>query len=384
MPGFTTTAVHATVVQANDPLIPSIALSTAFVQPSQNATGGEFGRWEYQRVDNPNRNQVENALAKIEGAERAFVYSSGMGATAAAMNLLKEGETLLLGMPVYGGNYRFASVELPKRGVRTRFMGDFTQLSDEDFAENVTMVFLETPTNPTLRIADIQKIAEITHRNGAILVVDNTFLTPYLQKPLELGADITVQSATKYLGGHNDLLAGVAATNDPVLAEELYNNQFISGNMLSPVDSFRLLQDIKTLALRMNRQIDNTHAVIDYLKSHPAIDRVLYAGWASEEEAEIQARQSKDIGALFSFEFKEGADINAFLGALKVFAFAVSLGGVESLVCLPAAMTQGAIEPEHRQHFDVPDTLIRVAVGIEDPEDLIADLEQALAVAYKG
>lgn len=382
MPGFTTTAVHPVQLQANEPLIPSISLATAFVQPTQNATGGEFGRWEYQRVDNPNRNQVEAALAKIENAQQAFVYSSGMGATAAAMGLLREGETLLLGMPVYGGNYRFATIELPKRGVNTRFIGDFTQLTDEDFEENVTMVFIETPMNPTLRVADIERIAEITHRNGAVLVVDNTFLTPYLQRPLELGADITVQSATKYLGGHNDLLAGVAATNDPVLAEELYNNQLISGNMLSPSDSFRLLQDIKTLAIRMNRQQENTHIILDYLKKHDAIDRVLYAGWHSEEEAEVQARQAKDIGALFSFEFKPGADINAFLGALRVFSFAVSLGGLESLVCLPAAMTQGAIAPEHRELFEVPDTLIRVAVGIEDPDDLITDLEQALAAAF--
>ena len=351
--------------------------TTTYAQPCD----GTEGPYDYQRGGNPTRAALETTLSTLEGAKHAFAYPSGMGATAAALGILKEGETLLLGMPSYGGTYRFATIELPARGVKTRFIGDFTALTDEDFADNVTMVFLESPSNPLLRVSDIAAIAEIAHRNGAIVVVDNTFMTPLLQKPLDLGADISVQSATKYLGGHADLLGGVAATNDDALAERLWHLQMITGAMLSPTDSYRLLQEVKTLKLRLTQQQKNTIEVINYLEAHPAVKRVLYAGSHSEYEAQVHARQANGLGALISMELVDGADLPAFLEALKIFSHAVSLGGIESLVVRPALMVQAAYTQAHRDEYGVSDNLIRLAIGIEEIEDIIEDLERGLTAA---
>lgn len=378
MTGFTTKAIHTT--DRDNPygsILPPIYTTTTYAQPCD----GTEGPYDYQRGGNPTRAALETTLATLEGAKQAFAYPSGMGATAAALGILKEGETLLLGMPSYGGTYRFATIELPARGVKTRFIGDFTALTDEDFADNVTMVFLESPSNPLLRVSDIAAIAEIAHRNGAIVVVDNTFMTPLLQKPLDLGADISVQSATKYLGGHADLLGGVAATNDDALAERLWHLQMITGAMLSPTDSYRLLQEVKTLKLRLTQQQKNTIEVINYLEAHPAVKRVLYAGSHSEYEAQVHARQANGLGALISMELVDGADLPAFLEALKIFSHAVSLGGIESLVVRPALMVQAAYTQAHRDEYGVSDNLIRLAIGIEEIEDIIEDLERGLTAA---
>lgn len=378
MTGFTTKAIHTT--DRDNPygsILPPIYTTTTYAQPCD----GTEGPYDYQRGGNPTRAALETTLATLEGAKHAFAYPSGMGATAAALGILKEGETLLLGMPSYGGTYRFATIELPARGVKTRFIGDFTALTDEDFTDNVTMVFLESPSNPLLRVSDIAAIAEIAHRNGAIVVVDNTFMTPLLQKPLDLGADISVQSATKYLGGHADLLGGVAATNDDALAERLWHLQMITGAMLSPTDSYRLLQEVKTLKLRLTQQQKNTIEVINYLEAHPAVKRVLYAGSHSEYEAQVHARQANGLGALISMELVEDADLPAFLEALKIFTHAVSLGGIESLVVRPALMVQAAYTQAHRDEYGVSDNLIRLAIGIEEIEDIIEDLERGLTAA---
>lgn len=378
MTGFTTKAIHTT--DRDNPygsILPPIYTTTTYAQPCD----GTEGPYDYQRGGNPTRAALETTLATLEGAKHAFAYPSGMGATAAALGILKEGETLLLGMPSYGGTYRFATIELPARGVKTRFIGDFTALTDEDFADNVTMVFLESPSNPLLRVSDIADIAAIAHRNGAIVVVDNTFMTPLLQKPLDLGADISVQSATKYLGGHADLLGGVAATNDDALAERLWHLQMITGAMLSPTDSYRLLQEVKTLKLRLTQQQKNTIEVINYLEAHPAVKRVLYAGSHSEYEAQVHARQANGLGALISMELVDGADLPAFLEALKIFSHAVSLGGIESLVVRPALMVQAAYTQAHRDEYGVSDNLIRLAIGIEEIEDIIEDLERGLTAA---
>ena len=378
MTGFTTKAIHTT--DRDNPygsILPPIYTTTTYAQPCD----GTEGPYDYQRGGNPTRAALETTLATLEGAKHAFAYPSGMGATAAALGILKEGETLLLGMPSYGGTYRFATIELPARGVKTRFIGDFTALTDEDFTDNVTMVFLESPSNPLLRVSDIAAIAEIAHRNGAIVVVDNTFMTPLLQKPLDLGADISVQSATKYLGGHADLLGGVAATNDDALAERLWHLQMITGAMLSPTDSYRLLQEVKTLKLRLTQQQKNTIEVINYLEAHPAVKRVLYAGSHSEYEAQVHARQANGLGALISMELVDGADLPAFLEALKIFSHAVSLGCIESLVVRPALMVQAAYTQAHRDEYGVSDNLIRLAIGIEEIEDIIEDLERGLTAA---
>lgn len=376
--GFTTRTIHAVHDARYDASVPPVYLASTF------GTAGEDTTYMYQRGANPTRDNLQATLAALEGAEHAYAYPSGMAATAAALGVLEAGDTLLLGMPTYGGTYRFATTELTKRAVKTRFISDFTALSDEDFTPDVKVVFLETPTNPTLQVTDIAAVAELTHRHGALLIVDNTFMTPYLQRPLELGADITVQSATKFLAGHADLLAGVAATNDPDLAILLHRGQLVSGALLPPIDSYRLLQDVKTLALRLERQQQNARKLIEFLSERPEVEKIFYAGNSSEEQAEVQSRQARGIGSVFSLLLKDGGDAQAFARALPIFVNAVSLGGIESLVSLPAHTTHGAYAQEHRDEFGVDDRLVRLAIGIEDVQDLIAALEIGLKAAFAG
>lgn len=376
--GFTTRTIHAVHDARYDASVPPVYLASTF------GTAGEDTTYMYQRGANPTRDNLQATLAALEGAEHAYAYPSGMAATAAALGVLEAGDTLLLGMPTYGGTYRFATTELTKRAVKTRFISDFTALSDEDFTPDVKVVFLETPTNPTLQVTDIAAIAELAHRHGALLIVDNTFMTPYLQRPLELGADITVQSATKFLAGHADLLAGVAATNDPDLAILLHRGQLVSGALLPPIDSYRLLQDVKTLALRLERQQQNARELIEFLSERPEVEKIFYAGNSSEEQAEVQSRQARGIGSVFSLLLKDGGDAQAFARSLPIFVNAVSLGGIESLVSLPAHTTHGAYAQEHRDEFAVDDRLVRLAIGIEDVQDLIAALEIGLKAAFAG
>lgn len=376
--GFTTRTIHAVHDARYDASVPPVYLASTF------GTAGEDTTYMYQRGANPTRDNLQATLAALEGAEHAYAYPSGMAATAAALGVLEAGDTLLLGMPTYGGTYRFATTELTKRAVKTRFISDFTTLSDEDFTPDVKVVFLETPTNPTLQVTDIAGVAELTHRHGALLIVDNTFMTPYLQRPLELGADITVQSATKFLAGHADLLAGVAATNDPDLAILLHRGQLVSGALLPPIDSYRLLQDVKTLALRLERQQQNARELIEFLSERPEVEKIFYAGNSSEEQAEVQSRQARGIGSVFSLLLKDGGDAQAFARSLPIFVNAVSLGGIESLVSLPAHTTHGAYAQEHRDEFGVDDRLVRLAIGIEDVQDLIAALEIGLKAAFAG
>ena len=376
--GFTTRTIHAVHDARYDASVPPVYLASTF------GTAGEDTTYMYQRGANPTRDNLQATLAALEGAEHAYAYPSGMAATAAALGVLEAGDTLLLGMPAYGGTYRFATTELTKRAVKTRFISDFTTLSDEDFTPDVKVVFLETPTNPTLQVTDIAAVAELAHRHGALLIVDNTFMTPYLQRPLELGADITVQSATKFLAGHADLLAGVAATNDPDLAVLLHRGQLVSGALLPPIDSYRLLQDVKTLALRLERQQQNARELIEFLSERPEVEKIFYAGNSSEEQAEVQSRQSHGIGSVFSLLLKDGGDAQAFARSLPIFVNAVSLGGIESLVSLPAHTTHGAYAQEHRDEFGVDDRLVRLAIGIEDVQDLIAALEIGLKAAFAG
>ena len=376
--GFTTRTIHAVHDTRYDASVPPVYLASTF------GTAGEDTTYMYQRGANPTRDNLQATLAALEGAEHAYAYPSGMAATAAALGVLEAGDTLLLGMPTYGGTYRFATTELTKRAVKTRFISDFTTLSDEDFTPDVKVVFLETPTNPTLQVTDIAAVAELAHRHGALLIVDNTFMTPYLQRPLELGADITVQSATKFLAGHADLLAGVAATNDPDLAVLLHRGQLVSGALLPPIDSYRLLQDVKTLALRLERQQQNARELIEFLSERPEVEKIFYAGNSSEEQAEVQSRQARGIGSVFSLRLKDGGDAQAFARSLPIFVNAVSLGGIESLVSLPAHTTHGAYAQEHRDEFGVDDRLVRLAIGIEDVQDLIAALEIGLKAAFAG
>ena len=359
----------------------------AVVQPVHLASTFELdpatedGAYAYQRGSNPTRAQLETVLAALDDAEHGFAFASGMAATAAALSTLTVGDEVLLPASVYGGTYRFVDLVLPGRGITGRFVDDLGALTDADFTPSTRAVFIETPANPTLRITDLRRIIELAHRHGALVIVDNTFMTPVLQKPLALGADIVVQSATKYLAGHSDLLAGTVTTNDDTLAEAFALAQKAQGGVLAPQDSFRLIQAIKTLPLRLERQQSNAEAIVAHLREHEGIRQVWYPGSHSEEEARIHASQASGNGAVLSFELAAGLDSVAFLRALRFPAYAVSLGGVESLICRPATMTHEAMTPEARQNAGISDELLRLSVGIEDVADLLADLDQALAAA---
>ncbi|UEJ84579.1 PLP-dependent aspartate aminotransferase family protein [Brachybacterium halotolerans subsp. kimchii] len=339
------------------------------------------GTFSYQRGGNPTRAQLEQVLSAIEGGGRAFAFATGMAATSAAFSLLGAGDEVILSASVYGGTYRLVTEYFPQQGLGHRFVDDLGELDDDSFSESTRMVFIETPANPTLRVTDLRRIVELAHAHGALVVVDNTFMTPVLQRPLDLGADLVVQSATKYLAGHSDLLAGVVTTRDDALADRIGLAQKAYGAVLSPFDSYRLIQDVKTLPLRLERQQASAVAIAEHLRGHDAIAAVLTPGSRSEEEAAIQASQATGPGAVLSFELDPAVDRVRFLTALQIPAFAVSLGGVESLICHPASMTHEAMTPEAREVAGISDELLRLSVGIEDVRDLIADLDQALAAA---
>ena len=372
-----TAAVHTLRDFEHGAVVPPVHLASTFeLDPAT-----EDGAYAYQRGSNPTRAQLETVLAALDDAEHGFAFASGMAATAAALSTLTVGDEVLLPASVYGGTYRFVDLVLPGRGITGRFVDDLGALTDADFTPSTRAVFIETPANPTLRITDLRRIIELAHRHGALVIVDNTFMTPVLQKPLALGADIVVQSATKYLAGHSDLLAGTVTTNDDTLAEAFALAQKAQGGVLAPQDSFRLIQAIKTLPLRLERQQSNAEAIVAHLREHEGIRQVWYPGSHSEEEARIHASQASGNGAVLSFELEAGLDSVAFLRALRFPAYAVSLGGVESLICRPATMTHEAMTPEARQNAGISDELLRLSVGIEDVADLLADLDQALAAA---
>lgn len=372
-----TIAVQALRDHEHGAVVPPIHLSSTFELDPATSDGA----YAYQRGANPTRAQLQTVLAAIEGAQHAFAFATGMAATGAALGLLEGGDEVILSASVYGGTYRFVDTVFPGRGVTGRFVEDLGTLTEADFTERTRMVFVETPANPTLRVTDLRRIVELAHAHGALVVVDNTFMTPVLQRPLELGADLVVQSATKYLAGHSDLLAGVVTTDDAELAERIALAQKVLGGVLSPFDSYRLIQDIKTLPLRLGRQQESAVAIAAHLREHEAVARVLLPGSTSEAEAVVHASQASGPGAVLSFELADGVDRVAFLRALRIPVYAVSLGGVESLICHPATMTHEAMTPQARADAGISDELLRLSVGIESVEDLIADLDQALAAA---
>ena len=372
-----TAAVHTLRDFEHGAVVPPVHLSSTFALDCASE-GGEFA---YQRGANPTRAQLETVLAALEGAQHGFAFASGMAATAAALSTLVVGDEVLLPASVYGGTYRFVDLVLPGRGITGRFVDDLGALTDADFTPSTRAVFIETPANPTLRITDLRRISELAHRHGALVIVDNTFMTPVLQKPLDLGADVVVQSATKYLAGHSDLLAGTITTNDDALAEAFALAQKAQGGVLAPQDSFRLIQSIKTLPLRLERQQENAEAIVAHLREREDIAQVWYPGSHSEEEARIHASQATGGGAVLSFELADGLNRVAFLEALHYPAYAVSLGGVESLICRPATMTHEAMTDEARANAGISPELLRLSVGIENLQDLLDDLDQALVAA---
>jgi cystathionine beta-lyase/cystathionine gamma-synthase len=371
---FETKAIHAG--QEPDPT--TGAITTPIYQTStyvQDAVGEHKG-YDYARVANPTRTALQECLASLESAEHGIAFSSGLGATTTVMHLLNPGDRVVLIADVYGGVYRMTSQVYEPKGYVFDYLpaADFDDLGSH-LDERTRLVWVETPSNPMLNIIDIKKAAEAAHAAGAILVVDNTFATPYLQRPLELGADIVVHSTTKYLGGHSDVIGGFAATNDPTIAERLYFLQKSLGAVPGPFDCWLVLRGIKTLAVRMRQHCHNAHAISAFLERHPKVEQVLYPGLPRHPGHVIAARQMRDFGGMISFLVESEEEATALVARTRLFKLAESLGGVESLIELPARMTHASTADAP---FAAPPNLIRLSVGLESAEDLVADLETAL------
>ncbi len=344
----------------------------------QSGLGQNTG-WEYSRTGNPTRAALEALIAELEGGAAGFAFASGMAAITAVLQLFQSGNRVVISSNVYGGTYRVLDKVFPRFGLAYT-IADTTDPAAFEAAltPDVKAVLVESPANPLLTVTDLAAAAELAHRHGALAIVDNTFMTPYLQRPLTLGADIVVHSATKYLGGHSDVVAGLAVAKDKELAERLAFLQNATGGVLGPFDSFLLLRGIKTLAVRMDRHVANAEQAAAWLRQAPAVKKVYYPGLPCAQGYEVNRAQAKNGGAMISFELEDGYDVRKFFSSLKLIALAESLGGVESLVCHPASMTHASIPREVREKVGITDGLIRLSVGIENWNDLRDDLQQAI------
>jgi cystathionine beta-lyase/cystathionine gamma-synthase len=375
---FETRAIH----EGQEPDPATGAIITPIYQTStfvQDAVGENKG-YDYARVANPTRTALQRALASLENAEYGVAFSSGLGATSTIMHLVDPGQRVVLLADVYGGVYRMTSQVYEPKGYLFDYVAadQFANLR-EHLDDNTRLVWIESPSNPMLNIVDIRAAADAAHEVGAIVVVDNTFATPYLQQPLELGADIVVHSTTKYLGGHSDTVGGFAATNDPTIAERLYFLQKSLGAVPGPFDSWLVLRGIKTLAVRMRKHCENAIAIALWLERRTNIERVLYPGLPTHPNHAVAARQMRDFGGIVSFLASSPEEAETLVTRTKLFQLAESLGGVESLIEVPARMTHASTAASP---FAAPPNLIRLSVGIESVEDLILDLEHALTPAH--
>ena len=377
---FNTKVIHGN--QHHDPstgaVMPPVYQTSTFVQTSP---GVPLNEYEYSRAANPTRTALEQALASIENGVRGLAFASGLAATDSVMKLLKPGDEVIAMDDLYGGTYRMFARIYQEYGIKFHFV-DMTNY--EKFQslinENTKLVWVETPTNPLMKLADIAEIAKITQKHKLLFAVDNTFATPYLQKPLDLGADIVMHSATKYLGGHSDVIAGALIVKEEALGEKLHFAQFATGGTLGPMDSYLVLRGIKTLHLRVQRHCENGAKVAEYLVNHPKVEKVYYPGLENSPNHDIAKKQMiGGFGGMVSFTFKSGAKADAIkmLEKVKVFTLAESLGGVESLANHPALMTHASIPEDKRKEIGITDDLVRLSVGVEDIADLLADLEQA-------
>ena len=376
---FNTKTIHGG--QKHDPaygaVMPPIYQTSTY---AQSTPGGHKG-FEYSRSQNPTRQALENSFASIENGEFGLAFGSGLAAIDAVMKLLKPGDEVISTNDLYGGSYRLFTSIFQGFGIKFHFIGMQNASNIENYVnENTKLIWVETPTNPMMNIIDIKAASAIAKKHNVLLAVDNTFATPYLQQPLELGADIIMHSATKYLGGHSDVVMGALVVKDKDLADRLYFIQNASGAVCGPQDSFLVLRGIKTLHIRMQRHCENGKAVALYLKSHPKVEKVYWPGFEDHPNHDIAKSQMKDFGGMISFTTKGNNYEQAIktVENLKVFTLAESLGGVESLAGHPASMTHASIPKEEREKTGVVDSLIRLSVGIEDEEDLINDLKQAL------
>jgi cystathionine gamma-synthase len=368
---FETRAIHDG--QEPDPATGAVTVPIYQTSTYVQAAVGEHKGYDYSRTANPTRRALEVCLASLESAAFGFAYSSGMGATTTVMHLISPGDRVVAVNDVYGGTYRLFSKVYEPKGYRFEFASHDAVVDAIDGETRI--VWIETPTNPLLNVVDIAAVADAAHAAGAVVVVDNTFATPYLQRPLELGADIVVHSTTKYLGGHSDLVGGFAATNDPTVAERLAFLQNSLGAVPGPVDSWLVLRGLKTLALRMQRHCENARAVAGFLDGHAQVEQVFYPGLEGHPGHEVAASQMSDYGGMVSFLAPSVDDAVELVARTKIWKLAESLGGVESLIEVPAAMTHASTSDAP---FASPPNLVRLSVGIESVDDLVADLDAAL------
>ena len=345
---------------------------------------GQNKGWEYSRTGNPTRAALEQLIAELEGGTHGFAFASGMAALSTVLTLFKSGDKIIISSNVYGGTFRVLDKVFKNFGI-TYSIEDTSDLEnlEKKIGSDVKAILIETPANPLLTISDLEGIAKLAKKHGILSIVDNTFMTPYLQRPIEKGIDIVVHSATKYLGGHSDVVAGLVVVNDKDLAERLAFIQNAVGGVLGPFDSFLLIRGIKTLGVRLDRHTENALKIAKWLEKNPAVKKVYYPGLESAQGYEINKRQAKNGGAMISFELKENYDYKKFFSSLKLISLAESLGGVESLACHPASMTHASIPREIREKVGITDGLIRLSVGIEGADDLIFDLNNAIEEAGK-
>lgn len=345
----------------------------------QDGLGQTRGGWEYSRTGNPTRSALEKLIADLEKGEYGLAFASGLAAISTVLSLFKTGDKLIVSDNIYGGTFRildnvFNNFDITYKIVDTSDLEAVKAAIDDD----VKAIYVESPANPLLTVTDIEAVSKVAKESGRLLIVDNTFMTPYLQRPIELGADIVIHSGTKYLGGHSDVVSGFVVVNDKKLADRLYYLQNAIGGILGPWDSYLMIRGIKTLGVRMDRHVENAKKIAQWLVDSGYVDKVYYPGLESDPGYETQKKQADGSGAMISFTLKKQYDYKKFFKSVKLVTLAESLGGVESLVCHPATMTHAAIPKEIRDEVGITDELIRLSVGIEDVNDIIADLEQAI------
>ena len=345
----------------------------------QDGLGQTRGGWEYSRTGNPTRAALEKLIADLEKGEYGLAFASGLAAISTVLSLFKTGDKLIVSDNIYGGTFRildnvFNNFNITYKIVDTSDLEAVKAAIDDD----VKAIYVESPANPLLTVTDIAAVSEVAKETGRLLIVDNTFMTPYLQRPIELGADIVIHSGTKYLGGHSDVVSGFVVVNDKALADRLYYLQNAIGGILGPWDSYLMIRGIKTLGVRMDRHVENAKKIAEWLVGSGYVEKVYYPGLETDPGYETQKKQADGPGAMISFELKKEYDYKTFFRSVELVTLAESLGGVESLVCHPASMTHAAIPKEIRDEVGITDELIRLSVGIEDVKDIIADLEQAI------
>ena len=373
---FETDAIHGEKEQKKEVLWGS-TINMASTFPVK-----EFGvtqEYEYSRVSSPTRSDLEKVMAVLENGKYAFAFSSGMATTTSVFTMFKSGDHIILGIDIYGGTYRIIHDVYSKFGLEYSFV-DTTDLENirNAIRKNTKAIFIETPSNPLLDVTDIRGVVKIAKEHGLISIADNTFMTPYLQKPLDLGIDIVIHSATKFLSGHHDILAGIAITNDEGIAEQIGFSQVAAGALICPFDSWLLMRSLKTLKIRVEEAQKNTERLVDFFENHPEVETVLYPTARNNKGRSIHKGQAEGGGAVFSFRLKNEDKVKSFFQNLRIAVFAASLGGVETLVTHPSSITHAEMPEEEKNKRGFTNSLIRVAVGIENVEDLIEDFSQAL------